>query len=106
MREGWMGGIRRVVHGICIRGRMVLRSHWIRIHAIARVCLRRGVRMVGRVGLRKRRAVGGIGWVHYWELCGRKGMDEDRTRFRGTPLGRSRSLWFFARVRDERRTGS
>jgi hypothetical protein len=85
-----MGSIRCVVHRICIRGRMILRRYGIRIHAIARVSLSRGMMMVGRVGLRKRRAVGGIGRVHYWELCGREGMDEDRTRFRGAALRRSR----------------
>jgi len=105
MREGRMGGIRRVVHGICIRRRVVLCSHWIRIHAIGRMSRSRGVVMVSRVRLGKRGAIGGIGWIHDWKLGGRKRMNDDRTWFRGTPL-RSRSLWFFARVRDEGRARS
>ena len=99
MREGRVRGIRRVVHRICIRRRMVLCGHGIRIYAVACMSRSRRVVMVSRVRLRKRGAIGGIGRVHDWKLGGRERMNEDRTRLRGDPL-RSRSLWFFARVRD------
>lgn len=94
-----------MMHRICIRRRVVLCSHRIRIHAVARMSRSRGMVMVGRVSLRKRSTVRGIGRVHDWKLGGRKRMNDDRTCFRGAPL-RSGSLWFFARVRDERRARS
>jgi len=106
MGEGRVGGIRRVVHRVRKRRRMILCSHRISIHAVARMSRSRGVMMVSRVRLRKRGAIGGIGRVHDWKLSGRKRMNEDRTWFRGAPLRRSRSLWLFARVRDERRARS